>query len=53
MALSRQIAEDEELLGVASHVRRPPVPNVFLAAVHFLLAEAPEHELSAFYASLV
>ena len=26
-----------------------PLPNVFLAAVHFLLAEAPEHELSAFY----
>ena len=51
-ALSRQIAEDEELLGVARHVRRPPVPNVFLAAVHFLLAESPEHELSAFYASL-
>ena len=51
MALSRQIAEDEELLGIASHVRRPPVPNVFLAAVHFLLAEAPEHELSAFYAT--
>ncbi len=52
MALSGQIAEDEELLGVASHVRRPPVPNVFLAAVHFLLADAPEHDLSAFYATL-
>ena len=52
MALSRRIADDEELLGIARHVRRPPIPNVFLAAVHFLLAEAPEHELSAFYASL-
>jgi hypothetical protein len=52
VALSRRIADDEELLGIARHVRRPPVPNVFLAAVHFLLAEAPEHELWAFYASL-
>jgi hypothetical protein len=52
VALSTRIAADEELLGIARHVRRPPVPNVFFAAVHFLLAEAREHELSAFYASL-
>lgn len=51
-ALSRRIADDEELLGIACHVRRPPVPNVFLAAVHFVLAETPEHDLAAFYASL-
>jgi hypothetical protein len=50
--LSRRIADDEEVLGIARHVRRPPIPNVFLAVVHFLLAEAPEHALSAFYASL-
>ena len=43
---------DEDLLGIARHVRRPPVPNVLFAAVHFLLAEAPEHELSVFYGSL-
>jgi hypothetical protein len=52
VALSTRIADDEELLTIARYVRRPPVPNVFLAAVHFLLAEAPAHELSAFYASL-
>jgi hypothetical protein len=52
VVLSTRIANDEELLGIARHVCRPPVPNVFLAAVHFLLAEAREHELSAFYASL-
>jgi hypothetical protein len=51
-ALSTQIANDEALLGIARHVRRPPVPNVFFAAVHFLLAETPEPELSAFYANL-
>ena len=50
--LSRQVALDEDLLAVARHVRRPPVPNVFFAAVHFLLSEAPQHELSGFYRSL-
>lgn len=51
-ALSAQIADDNELLAIARHVRRPPVPNVFFAAVHFLLAQAQEHELAAFYGSL-
>jgi hypothetical protein len=51
-ALSRHIATDDDLLDVARHVRRPPVPNVFFAAVHFLLADDPAHELSAFYGSL-
>jgi hypothetical protein len=51
-ALSTQIAADPDLLAVARHVRRPPVPNEFFAAVHFLLAAAPAHELSAFYGSL-
>jgi hypothetical protein len=51
-ALSREIARDENLLAVAGHVRRPPVPNVFFAAVHFLLSDAPDHELSEFYGSL-
>ena len=50
--LSRQTALDEELLDVACHVRRPPVPNVFFAAVHFLLTEQPQHALSSFYGSL-
>ena len=50
--LSRQVALDEDLLAVARHVRRPPVPNVFFAAVHFLLSEAPQHELAGFYRSL-
>ena len=51
-SLSKQVALDEDLLNIARHARRPPVPNLFLAAVHFLLSEAPQHELSAFYGSL-
>lgn len=50
--LSARIASDQDLLDVARHVRRHPVPNVFFAAVHFLLFEAPHHELSSFYGSL-
>lgn len=50
--LSAHIARDPELLEIARHVRRPPVANVFFAAVHFLLAESPAHELSSFYGSL-
>jgi hypothetical protein len=50
--LSRVIAQDPELLRIARHVRRPPVPNVFFAAVHFLLLESPNHPLAAFYGSL-
>ena len=51
-ALSTHVAQDGELLDVARYVRRPPVPNVFFAAVHFLLRETPEDELSTFYGSL-
>ncbi len=40
------------MLALARHVRRPPVPNVLLAAVHFLLAETPTHPLARFYGSL-
>jgi hypothetical protein len=51
-ALSREIARDPELLAIARHVRRPPVPNVLFASVHFLLAETPDHPLAMFYGSL-
>jgi len=51
-ALSRRIATDDDLLAIARHVRRPPVPNVFFAAVHFLLAANPAHELAGFYGDL-
>ncbi len=51
-ALSRRIAGDSDLLAIAGYVRRPPVPNVFLAAVHFLLVTTPGHPLAHFYGSL-
>ncbi len=51
-SLSRRIADDHELLAVAQHVWRPPVPNVLFASVHFLLAETPQHPLARFYGSL-
>jgi len=51
-ALSREIAQDNDVLALARHVRRPPVPNVVLASVHFLLAETPTHPLARFYGSL-
>lgn len=46
------IAEDRELLGLAAQARHWPVPNVFLAAVHFLLLEGAEHPLAAYYPSV-
>jgi hypothetical protein len=51
-ALSLAISCDPDVLAVARHVRRPPVPNVFFASVHFLLVEAPDHPLARFYGSL-
>ena len=51
-SLSRKIADDHELLAVARHVWRPPVPNVLFASVHFLLAQTPNHPLARFYGSL-
>jgi hypothetical protein len=51
--LSFGIAQDPELLGVAAQAQPgQPVPNLFLAAVHFLLLHAQQHPLAAFYPSL-
>jgi hypothetical protein len=50
--VSREIARDHDVLALARHVRRPPVPNVLLASVHFLLADTPTHPLARFYGSL-
>jgi hypothetical protein len=51
-ALSHQIAHDEEVLAIARHGWRPPVPNLLFASVHFLLADSPDHPLARFYGSL-
>ena len=51
--LSLAISEDPELLAIASH-RRPgqPAPNLFFAAVHWLLLQGVPHPLTAFYPGL-
>ncbi|WP_282139432.1 DUF2332 domain-containing protein [Cytobacillus oceanisediminis] len=52
--LSYKIAEDEELLVLASEARDgQPVPNLFLGAIHYLLLSGKEHELKEYYSSLV
>jgi hypothetical protein len=51
--ISLGIANDSALLKLAAHAREgQPVPNLFLAAVHFLLLRGSEHPLSTFYGSL-
>ncbi len=48
--LSEAVAADPDLLALASHVRRgQPVPNLFFAAIHFLLLKGVQHPLAAFY----
>jgi hypothetical protein len=47
------IAGDAELLAIAATARARPVPNLFLAAVHFLLLQGSAHPLAAFYPDLV
>jgi hypothetical protein len=51
--LSLGIANDPELLALATHARAgQPVPNLLLAAVHFLLLKGLRHSLAAFYPSV-
>lgn len=52
--LSESIAQDEELLRLASHaMQEQPVPNLFLGAVHYLLLQGINHELRECYSSIV
>lgn len=51
--LSNEIAKDDELIEIASHCKqRQPMPNLFLASIHYLLLKSPTHELSAYYPSI-
>jgi hypothetical protein len=51
--LSQGIAADEDLLRIAAHcLPGQPAPNLFLAAVHFLLLQGVSHPLAAFYPDL-
>jgi hypothetical protein len=51
--LALGIADDPQLLAIATQARQDqPTPNLFLAAVHFLLLQGLPHPLAAFYPSL-
>ena len=51
--LSKQIAGDEELLRLCVFVREgQPVPNIFLAAVHFLILRSGQVPLAQYYPSV-
>lgn len=51
--LSRAIAEDPGVLLLASHAKEGQrVPNLFFAAVHFLLLKGIKHPVARFYESL-
>ena len=51
-ALSNAIAEDIDVLDIASSARGRPVPNLLFAAVHCLLMSGADSALSSFYPSL-
>lgn len=51
--LATKIAEDDELIVIASYCKkRQPVPNLFLASVHYLLLKNPLVELAKYYPSI-
>jgi hypothetical protein len=51
--LSNEVAKDTELLALAAHCRRGErIPNLFFAAVHYLLLKGTSHPVRRFYKSL-
>lgn len=51
--LSTKISADEDLISIASHCRyRQPMPNLFLASVHYLLLQGKANELANYYPSI-
>jgi hypothetical protein len=51
--LARGIACDPDLLGIAAYTRSgQQEPNLFLAAVHYLLLRGADHPLAVFYPSV-
>jgi hypothetical protein len=51
--LSAAVAEDPEFLALAAYARKGErVPNLFFAAVHYLLLKGKQRPLSAFYRSI-
>lgn len=53
-SLSRSIAQDEQILAIASQAKPgQPVPNLLFASVHYLLAADKSHHLREFYPSCI
>ena len=51
--LSKQISGDEDLLKIASFARAgQPIPNIFLASVHYLLLKNLDTDLAKYYPSI-
>lgn len=51
--LSIRVSNDDELLKIAAFTRTgQPIPNIFFAAVHYLLLKNPGHELAKYYPSI-
>jgi len=51
--LSNKIANDDKLIKIASFCKkRQPMPNLFLASIHYLLLNKPSEELSKYYPSI-
>jgi len=46
------ISQDADVLALAAQARSQPVPNILLAAVHYLLLKGVQHPLAAFYPSV-
>ena len=52
-SLCHSIAEDWEVMAIAANARSgQPVPNLFMAAVHWLLMRDADHPVSAYYPDL-
>lgn len=51
--LSFQIANDAELLNISLNTRQgQPIPNIFFAAIHYLLLKNQDNELAKYYPSI-
>ena len=50
--LASAIAGDADLIALAGHAPPGPTPNLFLAAVHYLLLRGVPHPLTAFYSAV-
>ena len=51
--LSLKIANDTELLNIAANTRvGQPIPNIFFAAIHYLLLKNQNNELAKYYPSI-